>query len=302
MALKVLAATGGGIRGLAHVGIIRAGISTGRLPVSDRNHFVSDYLGAICADSSASLIMALLCQEKSIYDTSDFLTEIPFSNFFVPTVLGLPLVPWSLRKTLMGVSKVSLYKLATWIDSLNLDPSRVTNLYVNSWDDIENKHTIFCTKKPAWAIEDDVLDTVWVENAFEKQGFGHVLTRSMCLPGLLADESKWCDGGIAGHPPIAFVPRDTSTLLLNLGYAGNIPKRTLGNTTPIEDALICYDVTAYACQRRLLRTFTDLIEIDPEIYDIDPTAFNLSTYDKAHLIARAESATTRQWQQIPVQF
>lgn len=283
--MKALAASGGGIRGIAHVGCLDACLDFDILPsVTHESHGVYrekldiSQFDAFCGDSSASLIMAMVVNGWSIELMRGVILDTEFKKFFT-------FMPWGFRLTMAPFKPIELKKFAKWIDSLGFKPENADKLFVNAWDADNNQHVIFCNKKPDWAVNDTVLDEIWVEDAFHNESYGTVLTRSMTLPGLRADHPKWKDGGIASHPPVHFLPEHTDLTLFNLGYAGLVPGKPKRDF--ISDANECFQVAAHSSQGRMLSKFTGMTEINPRIYDVSSTSFNLSRKEKEDLIDRA---------------
>ncbi|HYF35456.1 MAG TPA: hypothetical protein VD994_09220 [Prosthecobacter sp.] len=300
--LNVLAATGGGIRGVALAGVLLQGILAGKVPARNPvpGHYVlmADHYDAICGDSSASLILAMFAQGMSAETIFDILAETEFQTLFKPFFM-----PWALRKNLMAVKPCRLDGMAKWIDRL----ARVyrwrplDNFFCNAWDAQNNQHVIFCESIPDWGHDHyDVMGIVFQPGAFSELGWGTVLTRSMTLPGLIADQARWCDGGIAGHPPVNFVPLDANLTVLNLGYPGLLPGKGDQDTGILAKAMECYEVTASYAQRRMLEEFPNRIEINPQIYDVDSTDFAMSEDAKRAMIMRAMRNTATQWAAVQV--
>ena len=197
--------------------------------------------------------------------------------------------PWKLRLATALVNPISMDRLADKIDSLNMPSS--PRCYVNAWDCRGNKQIIFCEKKPEWAAE-SWIDTVWEEDAFNRFGWGKVLTRSMALPGMVADELKYMDGGIAEHPPLSFIPRDAHILLINLGY----PDFEAGFK---RDMLSRVSFAYSAIRSHMLDTaighFEDLYSIKPKVYDWSAYDFEVSNKDIDRMIEKAKVHTNLAW-------
>jgi hypothetical protein len=312
MTIKVLSATGGGIRGLAHIGAIEAGMEAEKIPTmmpgtkassefiigDEFNHYAVDTRGidAFCGDSSAGLIMALVANEWTIGEIKDLLIDTNFKNLFTHPLSVWRYTPWSTRLLATGVSNIKLDRFAKWIDRLGLDPAKAEKLFVNTWDGYNNRHVIYCEKKPAWVTEQlakDVHDTQWVEGAFSTLGFGTVLTRGMALPGLEADMPLFEDGGIVGHPPLFFIPRDADLTVIDLGYAGLVERKH--KKSLLTSAMESYEVTAKTALMLRLGQFSNHKVIRPRVYDVSSTDFALTSEQKTRLILDSYLKTKPQW-------
>lgn len=277
--MKLFSCTGGGVRGIAVAGVLQQGAQQGR--------WDSDRFDIITGDSFGALIAALVANQWTPQEMGDLFVKTDFKQL-------LTTMPWQVRKPLLAVSPISLHRIKALIDNLQLKSS--PKLFINTWDAESNQQVIYCEQKPAWAEKTPGIPTVWIENAYTDLGFGTVITRSMALPGLEADHRQWMDGGLSEHPPLAFVPRTVEAFIINLGYAGLVPHN--GNTIPktlLDRALYAYEVTASTRQRMVLSQFTQCIEINPLIYDVDSIDFSLTAAQKQALIDRGSEATKAQW-------
>lgn len=274
---NVLAITGGGVRGIVVPSVLKQGIALGKISSFD----------AVTGDSFGALIAAMIGSGWSMDRMSELFATTDFSKL-------LSVFPWKLRMPTMIVSPVKMDKIARFIDDLRLKPSE--KVFINAWHGGLNKQFIYCEKKPAWATGQQLMDTVWIENAFSTHGFGRLITRSMTLPGLLADEPEWMDGGVGEHPPMSFLPADANILCVNLGYAGLVPSKDGLTPRSFQDrAMYMYEVTAAGRQRYAFRSFPRIQVIDPKVYHVDSTCFNISEQSKRRLMDYAYNNTYEQW-------
>lgn len=277
--IKAFTVTGGGARGIACAGVIKAGESKGIFSPWSYDVFAGDSFG--------SLISAMMASGWSGTKMSDFFCKTDFKGLLSGWI------PWSIRKPFMAVSPVSLAKVAKLIDSL--DFKRSDKLFINTWDAEDNKQVIYCQSVPTWAIQSACFPVEFAPD-FGGLSLGTVLTRSMALPGLVADSLRWMDGGIGEHPPICLLPDDTDLTVINLGFPGLIPKA--GDTTPktlIDRGLYAVEVIQSTRQDLSKARFTKRKELNPKIYDIDSTDFGLSQQQRLDMIGRAYKATLDQW-------
>lgn len=283
--MKVFSCTGGGARGIAVVGALHQGEVQGKFnPTSFDAHM---------GDSFGALIAALTAAGWPTVAMRTLFLNTEFDKLLSP-------VPWGMRLPMVVLKQVHLDRVARFIDDLRL-PVR-DNLFINSWDAQDNVQTIFCEKKPVWAAENPAVKTVWVENAFsdtKNHGYGRVITRSMALPGLVADDDRWMDGGLGEHPPLSFIPTDADILMINLGFAGlvggaaGIPKGIL------DRGLYAYEVAASIRQQYAMECFPKMQVINLKIYDVSSTAFSMSTEEKCNAMIRAFDNTRDQWSALP---
>lgn len=279
--LKVLACSGGGIRCLATAGALMAAEAVG----IDLQGF--DYY---TGDSSGSLIAALCANGWTGREIAELLINTDIPKLVTP-------LPWAVRKPLILAKPIRLEGMARFFDSLDLKPE--VPLVINSWDAEDNVQTLFCETLP----EDvnlagtSAVPTRWQFEAFSDLGYGTILTRSMALPGLLADSTRWMDGALGEHPPLSWLPAETELTLINLGFSGLVEKA--GDSRPkhlIERALYAYEVTATVSQNRGLARFNNPKVIDPKIYDVDSIAFDLKPSEKKALVRRAFTQSLPQWE------
>jgi predicted acylesterase/phospholipase RssA len=298
MSLNIFLSSGGGIRIGASFGAELEGQRQGKFRPSMFNYFAGTSAGALDAALTAN---GWYAEEKR-----DLFLDTDFRKLFTPA-----LVPFSWRKTLALQWPISLAKLAAFIDSLGLRP--VENLLVNTVDAEENIQVVYCEKLPPWlnckadeagrfytcrASKSGEIKKVirWEPGAFSRFGYGKVLTRSMVLPGLVADEKRFKDGGVAENPLLSVFPANANILLMHLGYAGLVPQN--GSTVPLgilAEAMYDYEFKAYSYTEHLMGHYPNLTAIYPEIYDVDSTAFDLSLASREQMIERARANTRAQW-------
>lgn len=272
--LYVYSATGGGTRIGANFGAQLAG--------QFFNKWYPEKFDVITGNSSGALEAALTASGMSTEKKIQL-----FKDLDVPGLLSH--FPWKLRLASALVNPVSMKRFAEKIDSWDLPSS--SRCYINAWDSRANKQVIYCEKKPDWAVE-PWTDTYWEEDAFNRIGWGKILTRSMALPGMKADELKYMDGGICEHPPLSFLPRDSHILLINLGY----PDYEEG----FERGMIARTTYAYSAIRKHLLDaamghFSDLHEIKTRVYNVSAYNFELSVKEKEQMIQNGKTLTMNQW-------
>ena len=278
-ALTIYASSGGGVRIGASFGAQLQGEDQKKLHPSMFRYFVGTSAGAFDAALSANGWKA---GEKC-----DLFVRTNFGKFFTP-----PLMPFAWRKALALKWPIKLDRLASFFDSLNLKP--VPNLLVNSVDAETNRQVVYCEEPPLWWP--NLPDVDLVTHAFSTLGYGTVLTRSMVLPGLVGDEERYKDGGIAENPLMSVFPKESKILLMHLGYAGEVEKK--GKKYPVEildEALYAYEFKAASYAKHLMGHYPNLKAIYPKCYDVDSTAFSLSGKEKIAMIDRAYFATADQW-------
>lgn len=286
--LNVFASSGGGVRIGASFGAEFEGERQGKFKPSMFDYFIGTSAGALDA--------ALTANGWNTKQKIDFFLKVDFSHFFTPFFL-----PFEARMALAVVSKIKLTKLAQFIDSLmkpnpygpELKPLR--SLLVNSVRaDKQNKQIVFCEKKPDWLVPNGRLEVV--ESAFSTLGYGKVLTRSMVLPGLEADDPMWFDGGTAENPLLSVLPQDSNIILMHLGYAGLVGE---GETAVPNDilsrAMYCYERKAYEALEHMISHFPNMKVIRPEVYDISSTNFGLSLSQKIDMVKRGRENSRIYW-------
>lgn len=289
---RIYASSGGGVRIGASFGAILEGELQGRFRAQAFAWYVGTSAGALDAVLTANGWSGE--QKKALFLDTDF------RRFFTPL-----LMPLGLRKMLAVMAPISLKKLAAFIDSLQ-DPNpygppiqRFDGLLINSVDAQENTQVVFCHKIPDWLLKPS--KGIRVEGwAFNRRTLGTILTRSMVLPGLRADDPRWQDDGVAQNPLLSVLPKDAAITLIHLGYAGLVRKK--GDTSPksaLDQALYDYEFKAYSFAEHLMAGFSNLTVIRPEIYDVDSADFGLSREGKQDMILRAMANTREQWDALP---
>lgn len=280
--MYTLAFSGGGIRALASIGALLAAEQAG-IPLTRFQAFTGN--------SSGALLAAMLASGWRPLQMAHAVVQAPFSTLLSP-------LPWQWRRNLVVVKPVQLAGLTRWLASLNLVPTQP--LLINAWNCETNRQTLYTNRRSNWQRTPHVaLKTDWSEEGITPQNLPTVLARSMALPGLLADHPRWMDGALGEHPPLEAIPTETPVVLINLGYAGLL-SNDLADTIPrsiLQRALYAYEVTATINQKRAFSRLSNLIEIQPRIYDVDSTAFDLSPKEKWEIILRGYRNTLFQWQQ-----
>jgi predicted acylesterase/phospholipase RssA len=285
--IRIYASSGGGVRLGASFGAVLEGERQGRFQADQFDWYVGTSAGALDAVLTANGWTGE--QKKLLFLDTDF------SRFFHPF-----LIPMGLRKFLAVVTPISLRKLGEFIDSLQKpNPygpplQQFDKLLINSVDAEENMHVVFCQERPEWLKSSKRLRIEPLLS--KKQTLGMVITRSMVLPGLRADDLRWQDGGVAENPLLSPLPKDADITLIHLGYAGLVWKQ--GSTSPknaLEQALYDYEFKAYSFAEHLMSAFSNLTVIRPEIYDVESANFALSRDEKQDMLLRAMVNTQTQW-------
>lgn len=269
--ITVIALTGGGIRGIATAGVLAALAEQRKLPTQP---------DIITGDSFGALIAALLSAGWHPKAIGELLINAPFKHLLTPWL------PWGLRKPLLVARPVKLNKVAAFIDEHLKQPGE--ELVINAWDAEANEQLLYCWKKPEWAKLAQGLPIRWIEKAWEQEAsIGTLITRSMALPGLVADYKRYMDGGLAEHPPLTFLPKSAQISLVDLGFAGLL--REGSDTTPktlLDRALYGYEVTASMRNRLVKAGFDNIKMYDPKIYDVDSMNLGLSQKERLQLYHR----------------
>lgn len=274
MSKCVYSCSGGGIRGGAVFGA--------QLAAKHEGKWHPEKFDSITGDSFGALEAALTANGWTPEEKIEFFVSTYFPKLFTR-------LPWSIRQSLSLIKPLSLEGVAKKIDKLGLKSS--PKLFINTWDIVTGRQIIYCEKKPDWFESDKY--TVFVENAFNGLGFGTVITRSMALPGLIADDYRYIDGGISEHPPLSFIPKNHHILMITLGYAGLLRPIQKGF---VERAFYAYEVKSKLFMEKCLSEFTDIYVVNPKIYDISSLAFNLTKEEKKILVQRGYENTLEYWQ------
>jgi predicted acylesterase/phospholipase RssA len=282
--MKVYASSGGGIRIGATFGAIKVGEDLGKFQAID----FETYLGT----SAGALDALLTANGWNGQQKGDLFLNTDFASFFTT-----PLVPFKARKAMAVLAPMRLEKLANWIDGLGL--SWPPGLIINAVDSETNQQILYYRHGhlPTWATQTDPKMR-WEPMGHERT-IGLLITRSMVLPGLVADHPKFMDGGIAENPCLSILPTDTHILLMHLGYAGLVQKN--GQKYPsslIERSFYAYEFKAYTAIEEMMERFPKLKVIWPKVYDVDSTDFNLSRAKKQNILMTSGLNTLGQWGQI----
>ncbi|MBY0451339.1 MAG: patatin-like phospholipase family protein [Cyanobacteria bacterium] len=280
---RVYVSSGGGIR---------IGATWGsQLEGEKQNAFHYSMFDTFIGTSAGALDAALTANRWSAQQKLDLFFKTDFSRFFLPG--GLHIMPFMLRKALSAVFPMSLKRLADWIDSLGLMP--VSGMLTNTVNSLTNEHIVYCEDPPLWWPASSNIKLV--TQAFSTLGFGTVLTRSMALPGLNADEPEFRDGGYAENPLLSILPSDSTGVMINLGYPGNA-KWHGGKNYPVaalDQAMYYVEYKNYASTQHLIAHYQALKVIYPNIFDVDSTNFALSINDKRKIVKTSIQNTQSQW-------
>ena len=279
--MKIFASSGGGIRLGASFGAELEGERQGKFKATDFDFYIGTSAGALDALLTANGWNG--SQKRQLFLNTNF------GQYFSP-----PLVPLGVRKLFVLNFPISLKKLAAYFDSLKLQAH--PGLLINTVDAETNQQVIYCERKPDWAGQ-DTERLRWEAGAFKRYGLGTVLTRSMVLPGLIAEDPRFLDGGVAENPLLSVLPTEADILLIHLGYAGLVKKK--GENYPqgaLNQALYAYEFKASCHAENLMAQHPNLKAIYPKIFDIDSAAFNLPFSAKLDMIQRAQANTREQWE------
>lgn len=252
-----------------------------------------EFFDVITGDSFGSFVAAMIANNYSTQKMVDIYVEKDFTDFFV-CMAAL----WKARYFASWSNSnlsVKMNKVADFLNNeLKLQGS--PRLFINTWDAKANCQIIYCEKKPEWVIDDQRIPTVWEENAYERYTVGTCIARSMCLPGLMADEPRFMDGGLGDHPALTFIPRDSNLLFINSGFAGLVTKWP--QTVPlssIDRAMYAYDVKAAIFNNFMLAEFPNKTVIQPKVYNYSALDLDMNKATKKEVIAAGMLNSTPQW-------
>jgi len=281
---QVYVSSGGGIRIGATFGAIKEGEKQGK--------FFSGNFDTYIGTSAGSLDAVMTANGWDADTKIQFFIETDFEKLFTPF-----LIPFGVRKaaTLVLDNPIKLKKLSDLIDSLNFDIAE--EILVNTVDSLTNQQIVYCEKKPEWWPEQTTAKLI--TNAFSQYGFGKILTRSMVLPGLEADDPRYMDGGIAENPFLSALPVDSEILFMHLGYAGDVVQK--GDTVPkglLSRSLYAYEHKATTFLNHMIQHYPNLKPIYPKIYNVDSSNFALSKRDKKLMVQNAQYNCIPQWKQL----
>lgn len=281
---QIYVSSGGGIRIGATFGAIKEGENQGK--------FFSGNFDTYIGTSAGALDAAMTANGWDADSKIQFFLETDFEKLFTPF-----LIPFSLRKTASVVlnNPIKLKKLSDLIDSLNFDCNE--ELLVNTVDSLTNEQIVYCETKPLWWPEK--TDAKLITNAFSQYGFGKILTRSMVLPGLEADDPRYMDGGIAENPFLSALPLDSEILFMHLGYAGDVWDK--GDTVPkgvLNRSLYAYEHKATAFLKHMMQHYPNLKPIYPKIYNVDSSNFALDKRGKKIMVQNAQFNCIPQWKKL----
>ena len=283
--MKALTITGGGARGISVGGVLHAGARMKR--------FYPGSFDVITGDSFGALVAALVANGWSSSRIINLFAETDMDKL-------LTRIPWKYRKPLILLKAVKLKRVSKFIDNIRPKLRSSNRLFINTWDSHANEQVIYCEEKPEWAVDKPNVPVRWEEDAFNRLGFGKVITRSMALPGLEADDPRYLDGGVSEHPPMSFIPRNTPVLLINLGFAGLVV--TSGSNVPdsiVDRVQESFDVKAHLYLEKMKNEFHNLYELNPKMYDVSATKFDLSKSRRLGIMRLAEQRTKPRWEDMP---
>lgn len=259
----------------------RTGGSVGALyALQKTNKWFPEKFDVITGDSFGSFIAAMVANKFTPEQIVKIYCEKDFTDFFVP-LASL----WKARYFSGWANPNLVVKMNKVADYLNKELKLVSSpkLFVNTWDAKENRQIIYCEKKPDWAYDDSKrIPTVWEENAFERYSVGTCITRSMCLPGLMADDPKYMDGGVGDHPALCFLPRQETNLLhINAGFAGLVNEwKDSVPMSAIDRALYAYDVKAALFNNIILEEFPNRTVLHPKVYNYSALDLEINSKTK----------------------
>lgn len=279
MAEKIYCSSGGGVRIGATWGAQLAGEKQAAFHWSMFQWFVGTSAGALDAALTANHWSP--SRKIALFEDTDF------GKLFSPA-----LIPFGLRKALALKWPISLRRLADFFDGLGLAP--MPGLLINTVDAEANRQIVYCEAVPPWWPPNSKIQII--DRAFSSLGFGKILTRSMVLPGLVADETRYMDGGIAENPMMSALPQEADILLMHLGYAGDV--RRDGDTTPkslIDRSLYAYEFKAKTLADHMAAHFPKIKIIRPGVYDVDPSEFSLSREEKKRIVEAGYRNTLSFW-------
>lgn len=287
MPLTGTAITGGGARGGAALGVLQMGTLLNKWDQNDQDFF--------CGDSFGSFVAAGLANMWTPHQLGKIFCDTNFRRMLDPLLLAY--VPWSIRKLTLPLYQGRLARLADWIDEfLDFDPDIAEDrLFVNVVDTERNQQVVYCEYAPSWLKKQPGV--VILEGQFSRLGYGTILTRSMALPGLLADSPQWMDGGVSEHPPLSFIPRDSNIYLIDQGYAGQVQHGPT-DTQPrnmLSRGMYAYEFKAARHQDRLIGEFPNLKRLRSKIYEVDSMDMAVSREKKKWMVATAAERSREDW-------
>lgn len=312
MALRVYASSGGGVRIGGTFGALRAGERLRKFSPYAFDFYIGTSAGALDAALTAS---GWLASEKIA-----LFLDTDFQRFFQPTLGPLPLLPFAARKALALQWPISLAKLEAFYETLT-KPNRygppvrfAPGLLINTVDADENRQVVYCSQLPEWANAERDSETgryyTFHSDAQSRKrkmirwevgtvSLATAMARSSVLPGLVADDPRYMDGGIAENPLLSPLPRDVHVLLMHLGYPGLVGE--FGKTLPtsiLDRALYAYEFKAAQHAEHLIREFPNLSVIYPGIYTEESANFAISRQRKQTMIDFADIYAVNQWLQM----
>lgn len=265
--IKALVFQGGGVRGIASAGVAATVLQREKLTSFD----------VITGDSFGALNAALVASAWNSEKIKRFLVKAPFRRLITPWM------PWGARKLSIPAFPVSLKRVAAYLDEHIPSDGLKLPLIINAWDAKSNKQVFYCDKKPEWADNTFNFPSRWVEGAWEEHSLGTLITRSMALPGLIADDPRYFDGGLAEHPPMAFLPHGADVHLIELGYPGKLKKIPKGL---VERGLYSYEVKSTMLSHAVNWEFSNLSVYNPHVFDVDSLALDMNAADRLALYNR----------------
>lgn len=289
MTRKVLAFQGGAMRCIASIGVYKALYNDG---------VVDDLIDAYTGDSFGAMLAAFAAAGMHPQKIEDIICTANLKE------LLFPFAPWFLRKNTLAFYPLSLHRVASFInENIGRFPD---NLIFNTWDFQTNKQIIYKTSPLPWLHQhlpgrDDyqVIDLTFNKRTSNNElpfDLGTLITRSMALPGLKADDLRYMDGGVSEHPHLGLIPDDVELIYIEMGFPGlqdhgngsNVPKGLLAR------ALEAYEAKAFNASKAILKGRDNLTIFNPKVYDVSPIDFSMSEKDRRALVARGYLATVKQ--------
>lgn len=292
MGIRVYASSGGGVRIGGTFGAAMAGEMLGKFRPGAFDWYAGTSAGALDAVLTANGWTGR--QKAKLFANTDF------SRFFAPF-----LVPYAARKALALVRPIPMDKLAAFFASLTKEndfgPRLLTlrRVIINTVDTLDNLQVVYCANVPEWIdTRRDSRGYLLSHNdrirwvcELTPDTLPTMLARSMALPGLVADDKRFMDGGVNENPLLSVFPEDAEVVLMSLGYAGDtgIPGSLL------DRALYAYEFKAKSMLEYVLRHYPGARVIRPEVYDVDPAAFNLRRDEREAMILKGFTNSRPQW-------
>lgn len=286
--MKVYVSSGGGVRVGASFGAAMAGESLNTFKPADFDYFAGTSAGALDAALTANGWTAAQ-KQKMFLDTD-------FSNFFTPAM-----VPFVVRELAAAMLPISTRKLQAFYSSLCLPnpfgPALkfTENLFINTVDSADNIQVIYCQTIPDWAKTSRGADGKWYSPGGRIRwelclDLPLAMVRSSALPGMVSDDLRYMDGGVAENPLLSIFPADADILLMMLGYPGDTNPKTL-----IKRLGFAYDFKAYTAAAAAMDMFPNIRAIQPRVFNVSSASFNINRRQKQAMIQAGFDNTLDQW-------